>query len=150
MKLMSKRTIRASMQRCFDLTRSVDVHVYTSQRIAGKAIAGKTSGLAELNDTTTWSARFFGVRFTLTTKVNSVQAPFEFSERQGRGLFKRFEHDYTLRDLGDDYTELGDTFTFVSPFGWLGSLVDTFILQRVMCKVMESRLEDIKRLAETS
>jgi hypothetical protein len=149
MKLVSKRIIHASIEHCFDLTRSIDVHVYTSRGIAGKALTGKVLGLANLGDTTTWSARFFGVRFRLTTNVTLVQAPVAFSERLERGLFARFEHDYTLRDLGEGPTELEDAFTFVSPLGWLGSLVDRFILQRVMREFMESRLDDIKQLAET-
>jgi ribosome-associated toxin RatA of RatAB toxin-antitoxin module len=148
MTLKSKRVIHAPIQRCFDLTRSIDAHVYTARGISGKATKGKTSGLAELGDSTTWSAKFLGLRFKLTTKVTNTQEPFSFSERLERGLFKRFEHDYTLRDLGDGTTELEDAFTFVSPFGWIGATFDNFILQRVLRKVMESRLDDIKQLAE--
>jgi hypothetical protein len=148
MTLKSKRVIHAPIQCCFDLTRSIDVHVYTARGISGKATAGKTSGLAELGDITTWSAKFFGLRFNLTTKIVSSHAPYSFSERLERGIFKRFEHDYTLRDLGEGVTELEDAFTFVSPFGWLGAAFDNCILQNVLRKVMENRLDDIKQLAE--
>lgn len=148
MKLISKRLIHAPLERCFDLTRSIDVHTYTSRHIVGRAVGGKTSGLAEFDDTTTWSAKFFGLRFHLTTKVIKLNAPFAFSERLERGLFKRFEHDYTLRDLGNGVTELEDAFTFVSPLGFLGTFVDNNILKPVMQRTMESRLDDIKHLAE--
>jgi hypothetical protein len=148
--LKSSRIIRASVQQCFDLTRSIDVHVYTARSITGKAVSGKTSGLAELGDVTTWSAQFFGLNFALTTKVITLQAPYELSEQLERGLFKKFEHVYSLHNLGDGTTELEDVFTFVSPFGWLGRLFDLCVLQKVMRHVMETRLDDIKRLAETS
>jgi hypothetical protein len=146
MRLVSKQTIDAPLERCFDLARSIDVHVYTARGISGKAIAGKTSGLADLGDTTTWSARFFGLRFRVTTKVVTMKKPFGFSERLERGLFKRFEHDYALRDLGNGVTELEDAFIFESPCGWVGKLFDRFVLQKVMRETMESRLDDIKHL----
>jgi hypothetical protein len=148
--LKSSRIIRASVQQCFDLTRSIDVHIYTARSIAGKAVSGKTSGLAELGDVTTWSARFFGLRFALTTRVIALHAPYEFSERLEHGRFKTFEHVYSLHDLSNGTTELEDTFTFVSPFGLLGTLFDTYVLQQLMRRVMETRLDDIKHLAETS
>ena len=67
--LYTQTIINAPRERCFDLARSVDVHTLTARSIDGKAVAGRVSGLAEQGEWTTWSARFFGVRFRLTTQI---------------------------------------------------------------------------------
>lgn len=149
MKLVSTRTIHAPLERCFDLTRSVDVHVYTSRTIAGRAIGGKRHGLAALGDQTTWSARFFGIRCALTTEIQRCEAPHHLTDWLRHGAFLEFGHHYRLLELRTGQVELEDAFTFRSPGGWLGRVFDEWVLRPVMRRVMESRLDDIKRLAES-
>ena len=56
-----KTLIRAPIDRCFDLERSIDLHTKTTQRTGERAIAGVTSGLINLDEEVTWSARHLGV-----------------------------------------------------------------------------------------
>ncbi|WP_421978731.1 hypothetical protein [Roseivirga seohaensis] len=45
--------IKAPVQRCFDLSRSIDLHQISTIETKERAIAGKTSGLIGLNETVT-------------------------------------------------------------------------------------------------
>ena len=54
--------IRAPIERCFDLSRSVDLHILSTAQTNERAIDGVTSGLMKLGDVVTWEARHFGVK----------------------------------------------------------------------------------------
>ena len=73
--LFANVVVDAPIQRCFDITRSIDVHQDSSILIRGRAVAGKVGGLSDLGDETTWSARFFGMRFRVRTKVTEMEVP---------------------------------------------------------------------------
>lgn len=68
--IIRSNLINAPVERCFDLTRSIEFHEKKSSLIGAKAIGGKTSGLAEEGDEIIWSARFFGLRFSMTTHIS--------------------------------------------------------------------------------
>ena len=148
-RLHTQVTIHAPKKRCFDLARSVDVHTLTARTISGKAVAGRVSGLSSLGDWTTWSARFFGLRFRLTTEISTFDYPNGFSDTLRSGLFRHFGHVYTFEDIGGGQTRFTDTFSFQSPFGLLGAFVDRAVLRGRMKAVDEARAGDIKRLAES-
>ncbi len=148
-RLHTQIIIHAPQQRCFDLTRSVDVHTLTARPISGKAVAGRVSGLSGLGDWTTWSARFFGMRFRLTTEITAFDYPNGFSDTLRSGLFAHFGHVYTFEDRGGGQTRFTDTFSFQSPLGLLGALVDCVVLRGRMKAVDEARACEIKRLAES-
>ena len=141
--------VLAPCERCFDLARSVDLHVASSHLIAGKAVAHRLSGLSEPGDMTTWSARFFGVRFRLTTAITHFDRPHSFSDVLCAGLFRHFAHVYTFEARGDNRTVMTDNFSFESPFGLLGAAFDALILRRRMLLVASSRALCIKRVAES-
>lgn len=154
MQLLQHCTIRAPIRRCFDLLRCSEAHELTSS-IDERAVARKTSGLAGLNDTT-WSARFFGWRFRLKTRVNNFDPPYMFSEIFERGLLLEFAHVYSLcalvyslRALENGLVELEDVFMFRSPFGILREVFDGLVLKTIVARVMTARLDGLKRLAES-
>ena len=62
--------INSSIEICFDLSRSIDFHLISTSKTKEKAIAGRTSGLVQLNDTVTWEATHFGVRQKLTSLIS--------------------------------------------------------------------------------
>lgn len=147
--LHTQVTIHAPKERCFDLALSVDCHTATVRSIAGKAVAGRVSGLSGLGDWTTWSARFFGLRFRLTTEITAFDYPDSFSDTLRSGLFRHFGHVYTLEDMGGGQTRFTDTFSFQSPLGLLGALVDRLVLRGRMKFVDEARACEIKCIAES-
>ena len=148
-KLHTQVIIHAPKERCFDLARSVDCHAATARTIGGKAVAGRVSGLSELGDWTTWSARFFGLRFRLTTEITAFDYPGSFSDTLRSGLFTHFGHVYTFEDIGGGQTRLTDEFSFQSPLGPLGAFVDRVVLRGRMKFVDEARACELKRLAES-
>ena len=136
-------------KRCFDLARSVDVHTLTARTIDGKAVAGRVSGLSEQGNWTTWSARFFGMHFRLTSEISTFDPPHGFSDTLRLGLFAHFGHVYTFENIGGGQTRLTDEFSFQSPLGSLGAFVDRVVLRGRMKSVDEARAADIKRIAES-
>jgi ligand-binding SRPBCC domain-containing protein len=141
--------ILAPQERCFDLARSVDAHNTSAALIHGKAIAGRMSGLSVLGDWTTWSARFFGMRFSLTTAITAFNSPSGFSDTLQAGLLTDFGHIYLFEATGIGQTLMTDDFFFQSPFGFLGSLFDRFLLRPQMQKTMDFRALTLKRIAES-
>ncbi len=148
-KLHTQVIVNAPKQRCFDLARSVDVHTRTARTICGKAVAGRVSGLSEMGDWTTWSARFFGIRFRLTTEITAFDWPNSFADTMRSGLFAHFGHVYTFEDIGGGQTRFNDVFSFQSPLGLLGAWVDRVVLGGRMKSVDEARACEIKRIAES-
>ena len=73
--------IAAPRERCFDLARSVDVHLRSAAATAERAVAGRTAGLLELHEETTREATHFGLRMRLTSRITAFHRPFRFRER---------------------------------------------------------------------
>ncbi len=46
--------INAPKDIVFDLARSIDLHLISTEQTSEKAIAGKTSGLIEIDESVTW------------------------------------------------------------------------------------------------
>lgn len=147
--LCAEIEIKAPAGRCFDLARSVDLHAESSALIKGRAVAGRMSGLAELHDKTTWSARFFGLRFQLTTEIVELTRPEAFSDVLCDGLFRHFGHLYTFRRIAPAVTMMRDDFSFESPGGPAGRVFDSYILRRHMSAQLDYRARYIKRVAES-
>ena len=145
--LTFQRSISAPPETVFDLCRSVDFHVKAAKSIKARAVAHRTTGLAELNDRTTYSARFFGLRFRLTTRLTAMDAPHSFREELERGLFQEFSHHYTLQAIPQG-TLLQDQFSFRAPFGPLGRIFETLILKRALVAAQHERLDAIQTEAE--
>ena len=147
--LCTDTMIFAPAARCFDLARSIEFHAASAGIIQGKAMAGRTAGLAALGDKTTWSARFFGIRFSLTTEITEFGWPYGFSDVMCAGLFTHFGHLYTFEPISAMQTRMRDEFTFQSPFGFLGATFDNWVLRRRMQIIMDVRALSLKRTAES-
>jgi ligand-binding SRPBCC domain-containing protein len=139
--------IHAPIERCFDLARSIDLHVRSASHTGERAIAGRTSGLIELGETVTWRARHFGIWQTLTSKIVELDRPRSFTDVMVQGAFKSFRHDHLFHAIGDR-TVMEDVFVFESPFGVLGRLADVLFLRRYMTRFLETRNAAIKEAAE--
>jgi len=86
--------IRASIERCFDLARDIDLHARSLDDTNEKAVAGVTSGLIGLDDEVTWEATHFGVRQRLTSRITAFDRPHSFRDSMVRGAFAGFDHDH--------------------------------------------------------
>lgn len=141
-------TVNAPIEICFDLSRSIDLHVITQGKSGEKAIAGVTSGLIGLNDTVTWEARHFGVRQRLTSKITVCDRPTVFVDELVKGTFRSIYHQHIFRQEGN-VTIITDIFQYESPLGILGKLANKLVLDRYLTNLLKERNAVIKDYAES-
>jgi len=135
--------INAPIEKCFDLARSIDLHLESTKQTGEQAIAGRTSGLIELGETVTWRAKHFGIWQTLTSKITEFDSPNFFADEMVKGAFKSFRHEhYFLSRHGQ--TLMKDIFVFESPAGIFGKLFNWLILTRHVTELLLKRNETIK------
>jgi len=113
--------INATIEKVFDLARSIDLHMESTRQTGEKAIAGKTSGLIELGETVTWRAKHFGIWQTLTSKITEFDRPNYFVDEMVQGAFKSFRHEHHFSRI-DNQTLMKDVFVFEAPFGRFGPI----------------------------
>jgi ligand-binding SRPBCC domain-containing protein len=142
-------TINAPTERCFDLSRSIDLHLESTKQTGEQAIAGRTSGLMELGETVTWRAKHFGIRQTLTSKITRFEYPNYFTDEMVSGAFKSFKHDHVFSSVNGQ-TIMKDVFEFESPLGLLGKLANVLFLTSYMRKLLVIRNDVIKKAAESA
>jgi ligand-binding SRPBCC domain-containing protein len=144
--------IQAPIQRCFDLSRSVEVHLLSNVHSGEQALAtgGVTTGLIGLNETVTWRARHFGVWQALTSRMTALDAPAFFQVTMVQGTFKSMQADHLFRELENGVTEMRDVFRVAAPLPLLGPLAEVLFLRRYMLALLRERNAVIKRVAESA
>jgi|SRR6188768_1720618 len=140
--------IRADQKLVFDLSRSIDLHKISTQHTNEKAVAGRMSGLIELNESVTWQARHLGITQELTSMITEFNYPGYFVDEMTKGIFKSIRHEHHFREIVTG-TLLIDRFEYESPFGILGRLVDSWFLKNYMTNLLKTRNAVIKEFAET-
>jgi ligand-binding SRPBCC domain-containing protein len=141
--------IAASQQRCFDLARSIDLHVRSTAATGERAIAGVTQGLIGLDQEVTWEAKHFGVRQRFTSKITAFDPPRYFRDEMVRGAFRRFVHDHEFVADGAARTTMIDRLDFRAPGGMVGRLVDGLMLSSYLRRFLIERNEVIRQAAES-
>jgi hypothetical protein len=143
--------IEAPIERCFDLSRSVEVHLIGNVHSGEQAMAygGVTSGLVELGQQVTWRARHFGVWQNLTSELTAIQPPTYFQVTMVKGIFRSMQADHLFRTLPSGATEMKDLFFVAAPLPILGPIAESLFLRRYMLSLLRERNAVIKRLAES-
>lgn len=141
--------INAKKDIVFDLARSIDLHKLSTQQTNEEAIAGKTTGLIEINESVTWRAKHFGVYQELTSKITQFDRPNYFVDEMTKGIFAEFKHEHFFIE-SDGRTIMKDRFNYKSPFGILGKLADRLFLKKYMTNLLTKRNLIIKEFAETN
>jgi hypothetical protein len=144
--------INAPIQRCFDLARSVEVHLLRNIHSGEQALAigGVTSGLPELSQQTTWRAKHFGFWHNLTSEYTAMQPPTYFQATMVKGIFRSMQGDHYFRPLPSGATEMKDLFRVTAPLPLLGPLAEILFLRRYMLMLLRERNAVIKQLAESN
>lgn len=143
-----KTIINAPVEKVFDLSREIDLHMESTKQTGEKAIAGKTSGLIELGETVTWRAKHFGIWQNLTSKITEFDRPNFFADEMIKGAFKNFRHEHYFSNT-DGRTLMKDVFVFESPGGVLGRLFNWLYLTGYMTRLLVERNRVIKEAAES-
>lgn len=140
--------IRAPAHRCFDLSRSIDLHRASFAHTREKAVGGRTSGLIETGETVTWEAVHFGVRQKLTVRITEMRAPVYFCDEMTKGAFQMMRHEHFFEPRAGD-TLMSDKFSYDVPFLIFGRIFNRLILRDYMERLLRKRNETIKRAAES-
>jgi ligand-binding SRPBCC domain-containing protein len=140
--------VRAPIERVFDLSRSVEMHIQSTARTAERAVAGVTSGLMTLDDEVEWEARHFGLRQRLRSRITEFDRPRFFRDSMVHGAFRHFDHDHHFRTSAGS-TVARERFEFSAPLGPLGWLAERMVLERYMHRFLRARSLAIKQAAES-
>ena len=140
--------INAPIERIFDLARSIDLHKISTKHTNEQAIAGKISGLINLNETVTWRAKHFGIYQNLTVEIFRYEKPFLFADRMTKGIFSKMEHLHQFEML-QNQTKMIDIFEFDAPLGILGKIISFLFLKKYMTKFLIIRNQTITEIAES-
>ncbi len=151
MRLEELTVIRAPIERCFDLARSVEVH------LAGNAGSGETAvngggvscGLIGMGQQVTWRAKHFGVWQNLTSEITAMQRPSYFQDTMIQGPFQFMKHDHFFRALSPGETEMHDVFCFAGPLLILGRLAEIVFLRHYLQALLRERNAVLKKIAES-
>ena len=141
--------IDAPIKRVFDLARSIDAHMLSTDGTEERAIAGRTSGLIELGESVTWEARHFGIKQQLTVKIVAFDRPHLFGDEMVSGAFSSMNHTHRFTETNGG-TLMSDEFFFSAPLGILGRMAEILFLTRYMRNFLEKRSLCLKQLAESN
>ena len=142
--------IRAPIERCFDLARSVEVHLAGNVHSGESAVAagGVTSGLLSMAQSVTWRAKHLGVWHKLTSEITAMDRPAYFQDTMIEGDFRFMRHDHFFRSFSSGQTEMKDVFCFAAPLPVLGRLAEIVFLRRYMRNLLHERIVVLKQIAE--
>ncbi|MBL8779243.1 MAG: SRPBCC family protein [Acidimicrobiales bacterium] len=139
--------VAADPQRCFDVSRDIDVHVDSMGSSGEQAVAGVRHGLIDLDEEVTFEARHLGLRWRMTSRITEFDRPHQFVDEMQKGPFGswRHEHRYEATARG---TRMIDEVSYRSPAGIVGRAVDRLFLRRYMIRLITERAEHLRTVAE--
>ena len=135
--------VAAPRERCFDLARSVELHLDAAASTRERATAGTTSGLLALGDTVRWEGRHLGLRRRLTVRITGYDRPRWFRDEQIGGPFRKLRHGHAFEEDGAG-ARIRDVFEFSTAVPLFDSLVLVVDLRRFLL----ARNEFLRRAAE--
>lgn len=147
-RIVLETLINAPVERCFNLSRSIDLHKLSTAKTKEEAIAGRTSGLINEGEYVIWSAIHLGRRQQLTVKITKVNAPYYFRDEMLKGAFKSMWHEHIFEEHNGQ-TLMKDVFVFESPLGLIGKAFNAVYLTNYMKGFLLERNQMIKQFAES-
>ncbi len=139
--------IDAPIERCFDFARDLDLHTKSLAYTNEVAIAGRTTGLIELDEEVTWRGRHLGVTQEFTSRITAFDRPRHFQDSMQRGAFRSFVHDHFFTHEGAR-TKMVDVLVFSAPLGLLGVIAEKLVLRRYLRRLLQARARTIRDAAE--
>jgi hypothetical protein len=141
--------IAAPIRRCFDLSRSIEVHLLGTESSGEQAVGGVTTGFIGPNQFVRWRARHFAIDQHLTSKITAFDSPNYFQDTMIEGVFKFMQHDHFFSALSESSTEMRDRFTFAAPVPVLGQIAERLFLKSYMERFLRHRNQILKQVAES-
>jgi ligand-binding SRPBCC domain-containing protein len=131
----------------FDLSRDVGLHLDSLRSTRERVVAGRRAGLLDRGEHVAWRGRHFGVPFTLMSRLTEVDRPTLFVDEEIAGPFRRLRHEHRFESHPEG-TRVTDVITFEAPFGSLGRLVETVVLERYMRDLISARNAHLLAVAQ--
>ncbi len=147
-KIILETKVNASIQICYDLALSVDLHQLSTAKTGEHIVSGVKEGVMRLGESVTWRAKHFGIWQELTSKITEAQPPNFFVDEMQKGIFKSLRHEHYFIEE-NQITIMRDVFMFESPLGFLGKIANRVILERYLTSFLEERNLVIKQIAES-
>jgi len=138
--------IAAPVDTCFDLSRSIDLHLESMIASRERAVGGVTSGLIGEGQQVSWEARHLGIRWRMTSQITAFDRPHRFVDEMVRGPFASFRHEHRFEADGDG-TVMTDVVEVRMGLGPIGPAADVFAAAYLR-RLMRIRNATIKRQAE--
>ena len=123
--------IAAPVERCFYLSRSIDLHLESMIASKERAVAGVTSGLIAEGQEVSWQARHFGVQWRMTSRITEFDPPHRFVDEMVKGPFASFRHEHHF-DVSGGGTRMTDVVAFRMALGPPANLPVGLYLRRLM------------------
>lgn len=141
--------IHAPVERCFDLSCSIEVHLSGTEGTGEAAVGGVTTGLVGAGDFVRWRAKHLGVWQHLTSRITAFERPHRFQDTMIEGAFRFMQHDHLFAEKTDGTTEMRDVFVFAAPLPVLGRIVEVMVLRGYMERFLRKRNHVLKAIAES-
>lgn len=142
--------IRASIERCFRLSLSIELELSCLVPYSGRAIAGRSSGLIGPGEHVCWSVRQFFLPIRHTSEITAYDEPAFFQDTMTDGIFQTFRHDHYFEAVEPDLTVMTDEVLIEVPFGFAGRVVAGRVIRLRMQKLLRRRNRAIRNAAESS
>jgi|SRR5947209_20487950 len=119
---------------CFDLSRSIDLHLESMLASEERAVASVTSGLIGAGEEVSWEARHLGRLWRMTSRIHDFDPPHRFVDQMVRGPFTAFRHEHRFEPEagGTRMTDVIDFRMGRGPFGLVADPVAAAYLRRLM------------------
>lgn len=141
--------IQAPIERVFDLSRSIEAHMASTEGTGERAVAGRISGLIGNGETVVWEARHFGITQRLSVRITAFDRPYMFRDEMLSGAFSEMRHTHRFMEAGGR-TLMKDEFYFAAPLGIWGRIAERLFLARYMRGFLSRRAIALKALAEST
>lgn len=170
--------VAAPPARVFDLKLDVDVHAASQRDSAETAATRDGRRRLLLGDEVTFTARHFGLRWQMTSRITTYQRPAptsaagsrparfggpdqqpgpdpsvdaqagRFVDEQVRGPFAMMRHEH-LFEPGGAATRMTDRMTFAAPLGPLGAVVARLVLAPYLRRLLIRRATHLDMLVRS-
>lgn len=125
-----------SREELFRRSLDIDRHMGSMQHTGERAVGGVTSGAIGLGETVTWRGKHFGIWFTMTSKITTLDEPDRFVDEQVRGPFRLFHHTHMFSEAAGR-TVMIDRLTIASPV--FGALAERIVLVPYLRRLIARR-----------
>ncbi len=140
--------IKAPIQHCFDLARSIDFHKLSAGPIKEESVAGCMTGLIGYNQHALMKSELWGLQFCTEIKIVKFNPPFFLSYEITDSRFISVFHDYYFYDISEE-TVMINHFYYQTKWGLPGELFRFLFLEKFLSRMITKRNDLLREYAET-